>query len=238
MERLTPDPDQMSQLGASPAELGSADASPRTRIKICGCTSASDVALAAAAGADAVGVIFAPSPRQVSIEQARVALADAPAQLSLVGVFVNPSVADLERAVAAIPRLIPQFSGSESAQLCRHLGRPFIRVFPIPSEEPDGDDTLAAHVAEYPDALPVFETASRQGGGSGRTFHWSRVQRLSAQRRVVISGGLSPANVAQCVEQVRPYGVDVRSGVETEDLKDPSKLAAFISAARSSDAAT
>ncbi|MGC1184001.1 MAG: phosphoribosylanthranilate isomerase [Candidatus Dormiibacterota bacterium] len=234
MEWPTPIPAQLPELGTLPAQL---DGSRRTRVKICGCTSAADVEMAVAAGADAIGVIFAPSPRQVSIEQASAALAKAPAALSLVGVFVNPSVAELERTVAAIPRLIPQFSGSESPQLCRHLGRPFLKVFAIPGGDTDGDDTRLAQVAEYPDALPVFETASPQGGGSGRTFNWSRVRQLSARQRVVISGGLSPTNVAECVEQLHPYGVDVRSGVETLGRKDPSKLAAFIQAARSGDAA-
>jgi phosphoribosylanthranilate isomerase len=229
---------QLPEMAGTAPRLGMDAASRRTRIKICGCTTAGEVALAVAAGADAVGVIFAPSPRQISIEQAARALAEVPKQLSLVGVFVDPSTAELERAITAMPRLIPQFSGSESPALCRHLGRPFLKVFRIPAGATELALGLAARIADYPDALPIFETASSRGGGSGRTFDWSQVEPLSARQRVVISGGLNPGNVAACVSRLRPYAVDVRSGVESRGVKDPSKLAAFVSAVRRFDATT
>ena len=154
---------QLPEMAGTAPRLGMDAASRRTRIKICGCTTAGEVALAVAAGADAVGVIFAPSPRQISIEQAARALAEVPKQLSLVGVFVDPSTAELERAITAMPRLIPQFSGSESPALCRHLGRPFLKVFRVPAGATELALGLAARIADYPDALPIFETGRRLG---------------------------------------------------------------------------
>lgn len=224
-------------VGTTP-HLGPDSDTRRTRIKICGCTTAEDVALATRAGADAVGVIFAPSPRRVSFQQAALALAQAPAEVALIGVFVDPSPADLEQAVRAVPRLIPQFSGSEPPELCRHLGRPYLKVIPIAAGDDDPTEALERRLAQYPDALAVFETASRQRGGSGRTFDWTKVRQLSAQRQLVVSGGLNPGNVAECVSQLHPYAVDVRSGVESRGAKDPSKIAEFIGAVRSADAAS
>jgi phosphoribosylanthranilate isomerase len=221
-----------------PPQLGADASERRTRVKICGCQSAAEVARAAEAGADAVGLIFASSPRQVTLEQAAAAAAAAPAQVTVVGVFVDPSEAELERALSLIPGMIPQFSGSESPSLCRHLRLPYLKVIAVSHQDPDSGDGLRAELERFPEALPVFETASAQRGGSGRAFEWSRVRALTALRPSVISGGLSPANVGDCVRLLRPYAVDVRSGVESGASKDPAKLRAFIQAVRSADAAT
>jgi phosphoribosylanthranilate isomerase len=219
------------QLGANPSER-------RTRVKICGCQSASEVAQAVEAGADAVGLIFASSPRQVAPAQAAAAAAAAPAHVTVVGVFVDPSEAELEHAFSLLPRMIPQFSGSESPSLCRHLGVPYLKVIPISSRDVAPGDGLRADLQRFPEALPVFETASAQRGGSGRAFDWSQIRALAALRPSVISGGLGPANVGDCVRFLRPYAVDVRSGVESGASKDPAKLHAFMQAVRSADAAT
>lgn len=190
------------------------------------------------AGADAVGLILAPSPRQVSPTQAAAAAAAAPSQVTVVGVFVDPTEAELEHAFSLLPGMIPQFSGSESPSLCRHLGVPYLKVIPVSRQDPDPGGALRADLERFPEALPVFETASAQRGGSGRAFDWSRVRALTALRPSVISGGLSQANVGECVRFLRPYAVDVRSGVESGASKDPAKLRAFIEAVRSADAAT
>jgi len=190
------------------------------------------------AGADAVGLIFAPSPRQISPAQAAAAAAAAPAQVTVVGVFVNPSEAELEHAFSLLPEMIPQFSGSESPSLCRHLRLPYLKVIPVSRRDPDPGDDLRADLERFPEALPVFETASAQRGGSGRAFDWSRVRALTTLRPSVISGGLGPTNVGDCVRLLRPYAVDVRSGVESGASKDPAKLHAFMQAVRSADAAT
>jgi phosphoribosylanthranilate isomerase len=224
-------------LPASP-RLGAKTSGSGTRVKICGCRSAAEVAAVVAAGADAVGLIFAPSPRRISPEEGAIATAAVPPGVSVVGVFVDPSEGELEHALTALPRLIPQFSGSEPPELCRHLGVPYLKVFPVRAEESSSGDTLAPELDRYPEALPIFETASRQGGGSGRTFDWSKVQALVDRRAAVISGGLDATNVGECVRRLRPYAVDVRSGVESEGVKDRKKLRDFMHAVRSADATT
>lgn len=243
-KRLVADGVTRAELGqrrvapSSPPQLGPGPSDQRTRVKICGCLSAADVTQAVEAGADAIGLIFAPSPRQVSAAQAADAAAAAPVHVTVVGVFVDASEAELEQAFSLLPSMVPQFSGSESPGLCRHLGVPYLKVIPVANRGPRAGDRLQADLERFPEALPVFETASAQRGGSGRAFDWSRVRALTALRPSVISGGLSPANVGDCVRLVRPYAVDVRSGVESGASKDPAKLRAFIQAVRSADAAT
>lgn len=229
---------QRSGSAPSPPHLGAGPSDQRTRVKICGCQSAAEVAEAVEAGADAVGLIFAPSPRHVSPEQGAAAAVAAPSWVSVVGVFVDPSEAELEQVLTLLPQLIPQFSGSESPAICRHLGVPYLKVFPVAPQEPRSGNGLGAELERFPEALPMFETASAQRGGSGRAFDWSCVRPLTALRPAVISGGLSPANVGACVRLLHPYAVDVRSGVESDGSKDPSKLRAFMQAVRSADAAT
>ncbi|MGA7173060.1 MAG: phosphoribosylanthranilate isomerase [Candidatus Dormiibacterota bacterium] len=209
-----------------------------TRVKICGCTTADEVGAAVNAGADAVGLIFAPSPRRITPEQGATATVDVPSDVSVVGVFIDPTPAQLEHALALLPRLMPQFSGSETPQLCRHLGIPYLKVFAVSADGGPRAQELSTAVDQYPDALPMFETASRQRGGSGHTFDWSLVRPLVEQRPAVISGGLNPLNVGECVRLLRPYAVDVRSGVETSGVKDPAKLSDFINAVRRASATT
>lgn len=216
--------------------LGADGRAGATRVKVCGCTSAADAAAAVAAGADAVGLIFASSPRRISPEQGATVAVAVPAQVSIVGVFIDPSPEELEHALLMLPRLMPQFSGSEPPELCRYLGIPYLKVFPVAAEAGLGDDALSAELKRYPEALPIFETASQHRGGSGRTFDWPRVSGLVRRRRSVISGGLTAANVSACVRLLRPYAVDVRSGVESAGVKDASKLRAFIRAVRAADA--
>ncbi|MGH7641491.1 MAG: phosphoribosylanthranilate isomerase [Candidatus Dormibacteria bacterium] len=216
------------------AELGAGVRGGRTRVKICGCTSAAEVTAAVAAGADAVGLIFAPSPRRITLEQAVAATSEVPPGVTVVGVFVDPTVAELDFALTVLPTLVPQFSGVEPPELCRYLGVPYLKVFPVAADRAE----LESDLMEYPDALPVFETASPQRGGSGRTFDWSLVQPIAERGAVVIGGGLTPGNVGDCVRRLRPYAVDVRSGVESQGAKDPVKLGEFLAAVRSADAAS
>jgi phosphoribosylanthranilate isomerase len=161
-----------------------------------------------------------------------------PPDVSVIGVFIDPTAAELEHALAVLPRLMPQFSGSETPQLCRRLGTPYLKVFGVSDDGEQRTDDLSTALDQYPDALPIFETASRQRGGSGHTFDWSVVRALVQRRPAVISGGLNPGNVGECVHQLRPYAVDVRSGVESAGVKDPAKLSAFINAVRRASATT
>jgi len=206
----------------------------RTRVKICGCTSVDDVQGAVDAGADAVGMIFASSARRISIEQGARLAQVVPPFVSIVGVFIDPSRAELEAALAAIPRMQLQFSGAEPPELCAGIGVPYTKVLHIEEGSFDLED-LRSIAARY-DGLVMFETASPGRGGSGRTFDWTLIEPLAQERRIAISGGLSPQNVGNCIRAVRPYAVDVRSGVETGDAKDVEKMRAFVRAVREADA--
>lgn len=208
---------------------------PKTKVKICGCTSVADAEGAVAAGADLIGMIFAPSARRISFEQAAQIAAALPESVPIVGVFIDPSPAELAQALDAVPRMQLQFSGSETPDLCRSTGAPYVKVFHIDADAFDLD-ALRATVRRY-DGIAMFETASAGRGGSGRTFEWPLIKPLDGERRIAISGGLTPQNVGACVRAVRPYAVDVRSGVETGDAKDPAKMRAFVGAVRDADAA-
>jgi phosphoribosylanthranilate isomerase len=209
----------------------------RTRVKICGCTSAADVALAVDAGADAVGVILAErSERRVSIERFRDIAQSVPALTTLVAVFVDPPASLVDEALHA--GAVPQFHGDESAEACESVAAgPYLKAFHI---EPNGAydaGVFAKFARPYEHATWMFDTARDSGrsGGTGRTFAWELARRLAGERRFVVSGGLTPENVGDCVREVRPYAVDVRSGVETNGMKDPDKVRAFVRAVRAAE---
>ncbi|HMC47244.1 MAG TPA: phosphoribosylanthranilate isomerase [Caballeronia sp.] len=209
----------------------------RTRIKFCGCTSVRDAELAIDAGADAIGVIFAASsPRRASIEIAREIAAAVPPYIQLVGVFVDP-----ERELVAEARsagYVAQFSGSEPASLTESVaGRPYLKVYHVrPGDEPT-PEAFEASARAYTHATWMFEPKVHgMDGGTGQTFRWDLARALAGGRRFVISGGLTPENVGDCVLSVRPYAVDVRSGIETNNAKDVEKMRAFVRAVREADA--
>jgi phosphoribosylanthranilate isomerase len=213
----------------------------RTRIKFCGCTTPDDASSAVELGVDAVGVIFASaSPRCVSLRTARDIAAVVPAFVTLVGVFVDPSVAELESTRAL--GFVPQLSGEESAaaRACAARGR-YLKVFhvrPGPGGELDPDE-FARRSQRYAGATWMFDTAvDGRAGGTGRSFDWDAVRGVAATRRVVIGGGLTAENVGPCVRAVRPFGVDVRSGIETDGVKDLTKMRAFVRAVKETDAQT
>jgi phosphoribosylanthranilate isomerase len=205
-------------------------------VKICGCTSPDEVEGAIEAGADAVGMIFAPSQRRITFAQAVRLAEGVPPMVSLIGVFIDPTERELEEAVETVPRLELQFSGSEEPALCRLAGVPYSKVFHIDPEAGVDMNALRGDVARYEGALPMFETASAVRGGSGRVFDWGSIAELARERRVVVSGGLKPENVGACVRSVRPFGVDVRSGVESDGTKDRAKMRAFVHAVQEADA--
>ncbi len=196
-----------------------------------------DAELAVECGVDAIGVIFtALSPRAVTLEQGREIAASVPAYVTLVGVFVDPAVVDVDQARAA--GFTPQFSGNESAELCETgAAGTYIKVQHVTP------DTSAAAVADFArvagpflHATWMFDTAvDGKRGGTGRTFDWAVARQIAAERHVIISGGLTPENVGSCIRRVRPYGVDVRSGVETGGVKDRNKMRAFVRAVKEAD---
>ena len=200
------------------------------RVKICGITRVEDALAAAAAGADAIGLVFyAKSPRAVDIEQARVILAALPPFVTTVGLFVDAERSELERILASVPLDLLQFHGDESVQQCEAFGRPYIKALRVKA----GDD-IAAQVARYPSAQGILLDAYVEGvpGGTGEAFDWSLIpQALS--KPLILAGGLRPDNVAEAVSRVRPYAVDVSGGVEAnKGVKDVEKVGAFIRAAR------
>ncbi len=207
----------------------------RTRVKFCGMTSAGDVALAVAAGADAVGVILAPSARRVTLERVAEIAAAIPPFVSRIGVVVDPS--EEEAGVLGDLGFTLQFCGDETPETCAALaaGAPYVKVFHVPADATAFDFSPCA---AYTHATWMFDTrAPRHGGGSGMTFSWQLIEAAARERPIIVSGGLSAANVGACVAALGPYAVDVRSGIESDGRKDAAKMSAFLAAVRGADEA-
>ena len=215
----------------------------RTRIKICGLTREEDVGAAVAAGADAIGlVLFARSPRYVTPQRAGELARLLPPFVTPVLLFVNAPLAEVRAACELVPQAMLQFHGDESAAYCREATsgqRPFLRAARIPLDPAQPFDLLN-FAAEYSEAQALLLDAHVEGyGGAGKTFPWSRLP-TSASCHAVLSGGLTPANVGDGIEQVRPrfatLAVDVSSGVEaSKGLKDAAKIHQFVAAVRAAD---
>jgi len=213
----------------------------RTRIKICGLTCVEHALAAAREGADAIGMVFWPgTPRVVAVERAREIVAALPPFVTTVGLFVDPSADEVRAVLDAVPLALLQFHGRESAAFCRAFGRPYLKALPMA----EGVDLLESG-ASYGDAagwLLDHPPAGGLPGGTGRAFDWSRVPRVCPVP-IVLSGGLSPHNVREAVVRVRPWAVDVSSGVEAQDahgaplkgIKDAARIAAFVAEVREAD---
>ena len=214
----------------------------RTRVKICGITRGEDAIAAARAGADAIGLIFwKGTPRCVTLAQARTITDALPPFVSAVGLFVDPRPEEVRAALASVPLASLQFHGQETPDVCRSFGLPYIKAISV---APGVD--LLQYAALYPDARAVVFDAHQPGGmpgGTGTTFEWTALPRTLPQP-MIVSGGLDPGNVAAAVRELRPWAVDVSSGVELRDeqgrsrkgIKDPARIAAFIREVRNADA--
>lgn len=200
------------------------------RVKICGITSVADAQIAVKAGADAIGLVFyAPSPRAVSVEQAREIAASVGPFVTVVGLFVNAEETFVREALANVALHVLQFHGDESREFCEQFQRPYMKAIRM---RPELD--VAQAIAEYPSAAAILLDAYRPGvpGGTGETFDWQRVP-LQASRPVVLAGGLTPENIALAVQSTQVYGVDVSGGVESSPgKKDEQKVEQFIHNAR------
>ena len=198
----------------------------RTRVKICGITREQDARAAVASGADAIGLVFYPeSPRCVSIEQARKIVATVAPFVTVVGLFVNADPAEIRHVIAAVPLALLQFHGQESNGDCNGFGQPFIKSIAM-----RGATDLSSEVARYPDAsgflLDTYQPDTH--GGGGKTFNWEQVPG-KREAPVILAGGLTPENVALAIRTVRPYAVDVSSGVESDrGIKSGDKIKAFM----------
>lgn len=208
----------------------------RTRIKICGITREEDLAAAVVAGADALGFVFyPPSPRFVEPASAAKLLARVPAFVTSVGLFVNESPVAVRGILDRLSLDLLQFHGDEDAAYCCQFGKPWIKV----ARMRPGFDLLeyAAAFSGAPGVAGLLLDAHVDGyGGGGETFDWSLIPR-SLPLPVILSGGLSLGNVKQAVRQVRPWAVDVSSGVEkARGVKDAQKITEFIAGVRDADA--
>ena len=191
-----------------------------TKVKICGLSTVEAVETAVLAGADYIGFVFAESKRQVSLEQARELAKLVTGKTKIVGVFVSPSLEDLEQAIGQVPLDMVQIHGMFDETLIPKISVPVIRAIQLSDQE--------AKVTSPADFL-LFDAPV---AGSGQTFDWDLLKDQKIQQDFFIAGGLTVDNVRQARETFQPYALDVSSGVETDGRKDIEKIKAFIEGAK------
>jgi len=198
----------------------------RTRVKICGFTQAKDAVAAANLGVDAIGLVFyPPSPRHVSIERAKEIVEALPAFVSVVALFVDEQESQIREVLSHVSIDCIQFHGDESVEACRVYNKPYLKAIRM---KPGLDIMEIAR--QYDDASALLLDAYHPGikGGSGSQFDWDLIPDL-CPLPIVLAGGLQVDNVKQAIESVKPYALDVSSGVEAEKgVKDVAKMTAFI----------
>ncbi len=213
------------------------------KIKICGITETEHALAASEAGADFIGLVFALSPRRITIEKAaqiinRVRSLKHPPKI--VGVFVNSDASDLNRIAKTLSLDFVQLSGEESWEYCKIVEYPIIKAIHVSS--PDSFDSIVQKIStglsSLPDGKFICLLDTKVGdtyGGTGKTFDWQIAKRICQQFKVIIAGGLTPDNVVTLLKETRPFGVDVSSGVETAGKKDVNKIIRFIQAVREAE---
>jgi len=198
----------------------------RTRVKICGITRSEDAHSASRLGADAIGMVFyEASPRNVSIEQAKTLTCSMLPFTSCVGLFVDADPEFVRQVIASVPLDMLQFHGNESADFCDQFNKPYIKAIRMKSGV-----SVEERMREYPRAAGILldSFSTSVAGGSGETFDWSLIPG-NGSLPIILAGGLEPGNVSQAIQAVRPYAVDVSSGVEhSKGIKDADKMSAFI----------
>lgn len=206
----------------------------RTRIKFCGLARIEDARLATALGVDAIGLIFAPrSPRCLDLAQGRTLRAALPPFVAAVALVMDAEVATVKEILQTVTPTMLQFHGAETPDDCGRYGVPYLKAVPMAAPE----DALS-YVARYAAASGfVFDShAVGEPGGSGRRFEWSRMPR-GLGRPLLLAGGLTPDNVFEAVCALRPYAVDVSSGIESAPgIKDAEKMRRFVAEVRRADA--
>lgn len=198
----------------------------RTRAKICGITRPEDGVMAAELGADAIGLVFyPPSPRFVEVETAQRIVAALPPFVTAVGLFMNAEPVAVQTVIASVPLHLLQFHGDENPSYCAQFGRPYLKAVPM---------AAGADVRDYEQrfasaaGLLLDSHGGDQSGGSGQGFDWTWIP-AERHKPLILAGGLHPGNVAAAIRQVRPYAVDVSSGVETaRGIKDAGLMRAFL----------
>jgi len=200
------------------------------RIKICGICDLESAKTAVEAGADMIGFHFCDSDRRVSPDDAREILEELPVRTSVVGVFIDEQPAEVRRIAEYLDLDLVQLHGSEAPGF--QAGRPVMKVLKV-------RDGVVRGADDWPDPIMLDSWSADQRGGTGQTWDWEVARPLLRTRSVFIAGGLQPGNVGKVVSQLKPYGVDVSSGVEARvRVKDPEKVRAFIRAVRLAEALT
>ena len=217
-----------------------AESPRRTRIKICGFTRAEDIAVALHLGVDALGFVFyPPSKRYVSPSQAGTLCANIPAFVSTVALFVNAARDDIARVIQTMRPTMLQFHGDEPPEECGSYGLPYLRAFRAGAPGQDTAEKLAAYCAQFDSAAGwLFDSYTPVYGGSGQTFDYALLEGIAAlgsrARPIVVSGGLKQDTVVACIETLKPWAIDVSSGVEdAPGLKSASKMHDFVEAVQS-----
>lgn len=187
-----------------------------TKVKICGLSTQEAVTAAVDSGADYIGFVFAPSKRQISLEKANKLAKDIPASVQTVGVFVSPSLEELEGAVKTVPLDLVQVHGDFDEELINQISVPIIRAVQVTKKEP-----ILLSKARY----LLFDAPM---AGSGEAFDWQLLRDKHIKQPFFIAGGLNADNVKECIHRFSPYAVDVSSGVETNGHKDSQKIIKFI----------
>ncbi|MBC8730077.1 phosphoribosylanthranilate isomerase [Paraburkholderia sp. UCT2] len=214
----------------------------RTRIKLCGLSKPVDIAHAIDLGADAIGLVFyPPSPRSVSVAQAVELVHEVPPFVSVVGLFVNAAPEWVHEVASNVNLTLLQFHGDETPERCEALagvaGLPWLRALRVAADTRAADLVESAFNYSAASGL-LFDTHVEGYGGGGKVFDWSLIPAELAHR-AVLSGGLNAQNVSDAIHRVRPYAVDVSSGIEVagaRGVKDHARMAAFVRAVRAADA--
>ena len=197
----------------------------RTRLKICGITRPQDAMAVVQAGADAIGLVFyAPSPRAVDIATAQAVVASVPAFVTVTALFVDPTADEVQKVLDSVRIDLIQFHGDEEDDFCSQFNRPYIKAIRVRQAS-----DVVASCLRFPGALAVLLDSYKPGvpGGTGETFDWSLVPD-ELPKPIILAGGLTIANLASAIRQVRPFAVDVSGGVEADKgIKDPGKITAF-----------
>lgn len=206
----------------------------RTRVKVCGIIREEDATAACAAGADALGFVFWPrSPRAVDVPTAASLVRLLPPFVTPVGVFVNQPADEINAIVARVGLRVVQLHGDEPVEMSARISVPVVKTLGI------GDDDVAEVIVRWPPTvMPLLDAADPdRRGGTGRTIDWRVAASISRARPIILAGGLRPDNVEEAVRVVRPFTVDVSSGVEASPgVKDADRIRAFVAAVRRADA--
>lgn len=206
----------------------------KTRVKICGITRIEDAQLCERLGVDALGFVFVKaSKRFIEPKAAKVIIDQIGPFISRVGLFLDASIAEIEHALKLMPNMVPQFHGRESAEECERYGVPYLKAIGLGAGMPS-PEALAA----YKNASAFLFDSNEPGqlGGTGHVFDWQKIDQ-NVGKPVILAGGLSPENVVSAIEQIKPYAIDVSSGVEaSKGVKDPVALRTFMARVRQADA--